>query len=109
MSTLEGEPLPEIHPIHPEGIAQLLRNLKPHKAAGPDNLSSYFLMELVDEIAPSLCLISRPHLTRRCYQTSGNPLQLYLYARKLKKMIPIIIDQFHLPVSAQKYWNMSFT
>jgi len=58
ISTLEGEPFPEIHPI-PEGVTRLLQNLKPYKAAGPDNLPSYsyFLKEVAKEIAPSLCLI----------------------------------------------------
>jgi len=39
--TLEGDPLPEIPTIHIslEGVAQLLHNLKSHKAAGPDLLS----------------------------------------------------------------------
>jgi len=62
--TLEGEPFPEIHQIyiHPEGVAQLLHNLKPYKAAGPDNLPSYFLKEVAKEIAPSLCLIFQASL-----------------------------------------------
>jgi len=62
--TLEGEPFPEIHPIHihPEGVSQLLHNLKPYKAAGPDNLPSYFLKEVANEIVPSLCLIFQASL-----------------------------------------------
>jgi len=38
---LEGDPLPEIPTIHisSEGVAQLLHNLKSHKAAGPDLFS----------------------------------------------------------------------
>ena len=41
---LEGDPLPEISPIHihVDGVAQLLLNLKVHKAAGPDNFPSFF-------------------------------------------------------------------
>ena len=40
---LEGNPPPEIPPIHihSDGVSQLLHNLKPTK--GPDNLPSYFL------------------------------------------------------------------
>ena len=62
--TLEGKPFPEIHPIkiHPEGVSQLLPNLKPYKASGPDNLLSYFLKEVANEIAPSLCLIFQASL-----------------------------------------------
>ena len=38
---LESDPLPEISKIHihADGVAQLLLNLKVHKAAGPDKLS----------------------------------------------------------------------
>jgi len=64
ISSLEGEPFPEIHPIHihPEGVPQLLHNLKPYKAVGPDNLPSYSLKEVANEIAPSLSLIFQASL-----------------------------------------------
>jgi len=48
--------IPLIH-INTEGVFQLLLNLKPHKAAGPDNLPSRFLKEVAAEIAPSLSMI----------------------------------------------------
>ncbi len=56
---LEGNPLPDIPPIHihADGVAQFLLNLKFHKAAGPDNFPSYFLKEVANEIAPALSLI----------------------------------------------------
>ena len=44
------------------GVTQLLLNLKPYKAVGPDNLPSYFLKEVANEIAPSLCLIFQASL-----------------------------------------------
>ena len=45
---LESDPLPETSLIHidADGVAQLLLNLKVHKAAGPDNFPSYFLKKL---------------------------------------------------------------
>ena len=95
--TLEGEPLPDIQQIHIhlEGITQLLLNLKPYKAAGPDNLPSYFLKEVANEIAPSLCLIFQASLNQGSLPDIGNLLQLSLYTRKVKKMIPATTDQFH--------------
>jgi len=53
---LDGNPLPEIPPIyiHSDGVSQLLHNLKSHKAAGPDNLPSYFLKEVANEISPAI-------------------------------------------------------
>ena len=64
--TLEGEPFPDIQQIHInlEGVIQLLLNLKPHKAAGPDNLPCYFLKEVANEISPSLCLIFQASLNQ---------------------------------------------
>ena len=63
---LEGDPLPEISPIHihSDGVAQLLLNLKVHKAAGPDNFPSYFLKEVANEIAPALTLIFQASLNQ---------------------------------------------
>ena len=38
-------------------VVGVLRNLKPHKACGPDNIHNRLLIELADVIAPSLCEI----------------------------------------------------
>ncbi|XP_065901865.1 uncharacterized protein [Dysidea avara] len=53
---LEGNPLPEIPPIHihSDGVSQLLHTLKAHKAAGPNNLPSYFLKEVANVPLPFL-------------------------------------------------------
>ena len=67
---LEGDPLPEIPPIHirTAGVAQLLLNLKTHKAAGPDYFPSYFLKEVVK--SPQLFLLFfRLHYTKVLYRT----------------------------------------
>lgn len=63
---LEGNPLPDIPPIeiHSDGVTQLLHNLKPHKAAGPDNLPSYFLKEVAKEISPALSMIFQASLNQ---------------------------------------------
>ena len=57
LTKLEGNPFPEISPIQVHLVSQLLHNLKPHKAAGPDNFPSYFLKEVANEIAPALTTI----------------------------------------------------
>ena len=63
---LEGDSLPEIPPIHVHtaGVAQLLLNLKTHKAAGPDNFPSYFLKEVAHEIAPAPSFIFQASLSQ---------------------------------------------
>ena len=57
-------PLPGILPItvHVEGVAQLLTNIQPHKASGPDNLPARFLKEVANEIAPVLTLVFQASL-----------------------------------------------
>ena len=51
--------LPSISPltVHVEGVAQLLTNIQPHKASGPDNLPAHFLKEVANEIAPVLIIV----------------------------------------------------
>jgi len=62
--TMDGEPLPCIDAIliHVEGIAELLRNIDPNKANGPDQLPARFLKEVSLEIAPALTLIFQASL-----------------------------------------------
>ena len=54
--TLPGSDYPTINDIHIDtnGIEKLLRNLKVHKAAGPDGISCQILKELAEELAPVL-------------------------------------------------------
>ena len=47
---------PEIT-VHPNGVRKLLRNLKPHKATGPDDISLRFLKEMAEPLTPILTLI----------------------------------------------------
>ena len=44
------------------GVMQLLRGLKPHKATGPDAISSRFLKEMASPITPALTLIYQASL-----------------------------------------------
>lgn len=56
---LNDSPFPEIShiSISVDGVANLLQNLNPHKATGPDGIPAYFLKECSNEIAPILTLI----------------------------------------------------
>ena len=95
--TLEGEPFLEIHSIHihPEGVTQLFHNLKPHKAAGPDNLPSYFLKEVANEIAPSLCLIFQTSLDQGVLPDVWKSASVVPIYKKGKKMIQATTTQSH--------------
>jgi len=61
---MSGSPLPDVSPItiHHEGVAQLLLNIQPNKASGPDNLPARFLKEVANEIAPALSIIFQASL-----------------------------------------------
>ena len=53
---LEGNPLPEIPPIHiqSDGVSQLLHNFKPYK--GPRQSSILLSQEVANEISPALSI-----------------------------------------------------
>lgn len=51
--------------ITQNGVAKLLRNLNPHKAAGPDNITPTILKEAADELAPALTLLFQKSLHQR--------------------------------------------
>ena len=89
--TLEGELFPDVQQIHVnlEGVIQLLLNLKPYKAAGPDNLPCYFLKEVANEIAPSLCQASLNQGMLPEIWKSASVVPIY------KKMIQATTDQCH--------------
>ena len=55
--------------VHPNGVQKLLRNLKPYKASGPDDVSPRFLKEIADH--PSWPLYSRDHWYKTGYLMNG--------------------------------------
>lgn len=48
--------------ISTNGVAKLLRNTKPNKASGPDNIPAKFLKETANELAPALSLLFQASL-----------------------------------------------
>ena len=52
------EPMHSIQ-ITEEGVTKLLKNLNPHKAPGPDNITPRVLKELATHISPILTIIFR--------------------------------------------------
>jgi len=65
---MNGSPLPDVSPItiHHEGAAQLLLNIQPNKASGPDNLPARFLKEVANQIAPVLSVVFQASLDQGC-------------------------------------------
>ena len=73
--TAEGDaPLPVIHHnvtpaidsiyVTCKGVTKLLRNLKPHKATGPDGIPARLLKETATEVAPAVILLFQASLDR---------------------------------------------
>ena len=56
---MSGPPLPDVSPItiHHEGVVQLLLNMQPNKASGPDNLPTRFLKEAANQIVSALTIV----------------------------------------------------
>ena len=46
--------------IRVEGVTKILKGLSPHKASGPDQISSRFFKEMATEISALLTLINQP-------------------------------------------------
>ena len=59
---------PSLHPsmeditVNILGVAKLLRNLKPHKATGPDGVPARLLKEIAEEVAPAVTLLFQASL-----------------------------------------------
>ena len=45
-----------------EGVIKLLKNLKPHKTAGPDDIPLILLKEAADEVAPVITLLFQAYI-----------------------------------------------
>ena len=79
------------YPIMPEitisvnGVLKLLSNLKPHKAAGPDNIRPLVLQNLRQQIAPILSLLFQKSLDTGILPkiwTSANVVPLFKKGNK---------------------------
>ena len=59
MPEVTPSPFPDMDPIviHENGVAKMLRNIKPHKATGPDEIPARLMKEAADQLAPILTMI----------------------------------------------------
>ena len=55
----------------PISVRKLLKDLNPNKASGPDGISSKFLRELGNEIAPGLTLVMQASIINQQLQKTG--------------------------------------
>ena len=75
-----------------EGIAKLLLNLNPNKAADPDEIKPRVLKELATEIAPILTIIFKYLLNQVLSHQTGKLPMLLLFTRKIQSIIQKITD-----------------
>ena len=63
LPSLNEHSIPAIEPITIDtaGIADLLSNIQPFKASGPDNIPAFLLKEIAFQIAPPLQWFFRLH------------------------------------------------
>ena len=77
-----------------KGVVKLLKYLKPHKAAGPDDIPLMLLSEAADEIAPAITLLLQASLNQGTLLRHG-VRHLYQFLRKVLNQMQATIDQFH--------------
>ena len=86
--------MPEIT-ISVNGVLKLLSNLKPHKAAGPDNIRPLVLQNLRQQIAPILSLLFQKSLDTGILPKIWTSANVYLCSKKEIKKIQPTIDPSH--------------
>jgi len=75
-----------------EGVLKLLLDLQPHKATGPDKISTRLLNEIAYIIVPVLTLLFQASLV---YLMIGKQPMFAQYLRKMTILIHLTIDQCH--------------
>ena len=76
-----------------KGVVKLLKNLKPHKAAGPDDIPLMLLKDAADEIAPAITLLFHASLNQGTLLRHG-VRHLYQLLGKVLNQMQAIINQF---------------
>ena len=85
---------PEIK-VHPNGVRKLLKNLKPRKATGPDDISLRFLKEMAEPLTPILTLIFSPSLKQGKAPTTGERRMFLQSSKRETKVNRPITDPYH--------------
>ena len=78
-----------------KGVVKLLKKLKPHKAAGPDDIPLMLLREAADEIAPAITLLFQASLNQGNTPSTWRKALVVPILRKVLNQMQVTIDQFH--------------
>ena len=95
------ENLYQQHPTLPKftmsvnGVKKMIVTLKPHKAAGLDQIRPLILKELRDQIPPILQVIFTRSYETWNYQENGNLPMLFQFTRRDLNIYPLITGRSH--------------
>lgn len=101
-----GETIPDII-IPTDGVKSLLDRVNPTKATGPDDITSRFLHEFSNELAPALTLIFLHHILVENYHKIGYMRECHQYTKGEIKIAvhQKNIDQSYLPAFVVRFLN----
>jgi len=93
--------------INVNGVAQLLCNLDPQKATGPDNIPTRFLKMFAMELAPCLTLLYQASLEQGIVPLDWKKPLLFPFTRREIVHHQKTIVQYLLHVSSAKHLSIS--
>ena len=75
---------PEMTPItiSEAGVRNLLQNIKPHKAAGPDNIPARILREATNNLAPAMTILFQASIQQGTLPTIGKPPMSHQFSKR---------------------------
>jgi hypothetical protein len=100
--------LPEIR-VMEKGVLKLLQNLKVHKAAGPDNISSRLLNSPASVITPAITRIFQTSLDEGTVPKDWRKANIVPIFKKVTNLNQQITDRLHLQQSAVKILSILST
>ena len=85
--------------ICPQGVEQILSELKPHSTSGPDMIPTYLLKQLTPQLAPALSLLYQVSLDQGQLPDDWKKANIIPVFKKGNRSYPSnYIDQFHSQV-----------
>ena len=116
-SSVDDSPLPDLGPSpHPSvsniniscnGVTKLLKNLKPHKATGPDGIPAQLLRETAEEISPALTLLFQASLDQGAVPSSWKKANVVPIFKKAVQQQQITVQSRSHRYYAS-YWSTLF-
>ena len=93
ITPMEEQLIPDIEPLRIDinGVVELLKNLKPYKASGPDEIPVYLLKETSKEIAPALTFIFQASLQQSSIPSDWKKTNVVPLFKKGDRATPVLL------------------